>query len=238
MEGHGVSTSGDRKRPFQFPLLASAIVIAGLIAVVNEVMKGGQLARSIAVPLPMAMEGVPVTESKSSSLPLADFQSVRQEAEAGTESRQQQQQQPKEEQEQDTKTDKPLNIVLLYGDDWRHDSIGAAKASIVKTPFFDWLATQGIRFAHNCVTTSVCWISRATLYTGLYVSRHKSDYPHKPLWYEGWNQSWPQLLKNSGYHLGHTGKWHFPVEPRLHRAFDYLNTYYGKCQTRVLNFVM
>ena len=81
-----------------------------------------------------------------------------------------------DEQQQQQQT-KPLNIVLLYADDWRHDSIGAANASIVRTPFLDWLATQGIRFTHNCVTTAVCWMSRATLYTGQYFSRHQSDYP-------------------------------------------------------------
>jgi arylsulfatase A-like enzyme len=121
----------------------------------------------------------------------------------------------------------PLNIILLYGDDWRHDSIGSAKASIVRTPFFDWLATQGMKFIHNCVTTSVCWISRATLYTGLYVSRHKSDYPHKPLWYEGWNDSWPQLLKEKGYYQGHSGKWHFDWRELVWSTFDFSNAFYG-----------
>ncbi|KAI2510206.1 protein of unknown function (DUF4976) [Fragilaria crotonensis] len=123
---------------------------------------------------------------------------------------------------------KPLNILILYGDDWRHDSIGSANASIVRTPFFDWLADQGVKFVHNCVTTSVCWISRATLYTGLYVSRHKSDYPHKPRWYSGWNDAWPQLLKEKGYHLGHVGKWHFPVEALVRNTFHHLDAYYGQ----------
>jgi arylsulfatase len=123
---------------------------------------------------------------------------------------------------------KPLNIVILYGDDWRHDSIGSANASIVRTPFFDWLATQGVKFVHNCVTTSVCWISRATLYTGLYISRHKSDYPHEPRWYAGWNDAWPQILKEKGYHLGHVGKWHFPVEDLVRNTFHHMDEYYGE----------
>jgi arylsulfatase len=123
---------------------------------------------------------------------------------------------------------KPLNILILYGDDWRHDSIGSANASIVRTPFFDWLAEVGVKFVHNCVTTSVCWISRATLYTGLYVSRHKSNYPHEPRWYSGWNDAWPQILKEKGYHLGHVGKWHFPVEALVKDTFHYLDAYYGQ----------
>lgn len=132
------------------------------------------------------------------------------------------------EQQMNTRNAKPLNIVLLYADDWRHDSIGVANASIVKTPFLDWLSTQGMRFTHNCVTTSVCWISRATLYTGQYVSRHKSDYPQKPLWYEGWDEAWPQILKESGYYLGHVGKWHFNWTKLVYRTFHYAKAYHGR----------
>jgi hypothetical protein len=60
------------------------------------------------------------------------------------------------------KAQKPLNVMILYPDDLRHDSIGVAKTQPVLTPFLDSLANNdGIRFTHNCVTTSVCWISRA-----------------------------------------------------------------------------
>lgn len=103
-------------------------------------------------------------------------------------------------------TKKPLNILLLFADDWRHDSLGSTSNGLVKTPFLDNLATQGVRFTHNCVTTSVCWVSRATLYTGQYVSRHKSIEPMKPEFYQGWNQTFPHLLRKSGYYWGHVGK--------------------------------
>ena len=42
----------------------------------------------------------------------------------------------------------------------------------VKTPNIDRMADKGVLFSNNCVTTSVCWISRATLMTGVYASRH------------------------------------------------------------------
>ncbi len=32
---------------------------------------------------------------------------------------------------------KPLNIVVLYADDWRHDTLGAAGHPVVKTPHLD-----------------------------------------------------------------------------------------------------
>jgi len=105
----------------------------------------------------------------------------------------------------------PLNILLLYADDMRHDSIGVA-GSAVKTPFLDRLAGEGIRFTHNCVTTSVCWISRATLHTGQYMAKHKSSFLGDPKWYAGWNESFPYLLNQSGYHVGHCGKWHWDLD--------------------------
>ena len=45
--------------------------------------------------------------------------------------------------EDSQKKKKPLNILLLYGDDWRHDSIGAASGGLVKTPFLDNLGYTG-----------------------------------------------------------------------------------------------
>ena len=66
-----------------------------------------------------------------------------------------------------TKIDsKPLNILLLYADDWRYDTLGCAGNPIVKTPFLDEMAKKGIRFTNNYVTTSICGVSRANLLTG------------------------------------------------------------------------
>ena len=121
----------------------------------------------------------------------------------------------------------PLNILLLYADDWRHDSIGAAGTQIVRTPFIDQLARDGIRFTHNCVTTSVCWISRSTLYTGQFMSRHKSTYPQEIPWYDNWNNTFPAKLREAGYYLGQVGKWHLDNWPFVADQFDVAKNYYG-----------
>ena len=39
----------------------------------------------------------------------------------------------------------PMNIVLFYADDWRHDTLGAAGNPVVKTPVLDALATATVR---------------------------------------------------------------------------------------------
>jgi len=103
-----------------------------------------------------------------------------------------------------------LNVLLLYPDDWRHDSLGSEKPYVL-TPFLDQLAKEGIRFTHNAVTTSVCWMSRATLWMGQYSSRHKSYKLLCPRFgsRENWNHSWIKLLQNTGYYIGHVGKWQY-----------------------------
>ena len=55
----------------------------------------------------------------------------------------------------------------------------------------------------------VCWISRATLHTGQYMSRHTSEQVWSPNFYHDWQNTFPGQLRNNSYHVGHVGKWHF-----------------------------
>mmetsp|Transcript_18710 Transcript_18710/g.22972 ORF Transcript_18710/g.22972 Transcript_18710/m.22972 type:complete len:560 (-) Transcript_18710:135-1814(-) len=120
-----------------------------------------------------------------------------------------------------------MNILLLYADDWRHDTIGVAGDKVVHTPVIDKLSSEGIRFTHNCVTTSICWISRATLTTGQYLSRHKQVMLKEPLlYYENyWNETYPGLLRDRGYHTGQVGKWQFHKYPREEWDFSTSDEY-------------
>ena len=105
----------------------------------------------------------------------------------------------------------PLNIVIFYPDDWRHDDLGDIKPYI-HTPFLSQMASRGIRFTLNAVTTSICWISRATFFSGQYFSRHGSNILNVPRFAmpKSWKFSWPYLLqKYGGYYIGHIGKWQF-----------------------------
>jgi len=122
------------------------------------------------------------------------------------------------------KPSKPMNIVMLYADDWRHDTLGVAGNPIVKTPNLDRLASEGMRFTFNCVTTSICGVSRATLFTGQWMSRHenKAFGPFKTPWAE----TYPGLLRSNGYYVGHVGKWHNGPFPG--KEFDFGRTYHGK----------
>ena len=117
-----------------------------------------------------------------------------------------------------------LNVVILYIDDLRHDSLSCAGNPVVKTPNIDALARDGIRFTHNCVTTSICGVSRATLLTGQWMSRHGNkgfDAFATP-----WSETYPGILRDHGYYVGHVGKWHNGAFPEKH--FDYGRSYAGK----------
>lgn len=128
------------------------------------------------------------------------------------------------------KADKP-NMLLLYGDDWTLKTLGVLNKA-VKTPNLDKMSQNGMLFTHNCVTTSICMVSRATLYTGQYASRHKTfTQNHKAMFAPGvWNETlWP-LLKANGYHTGLMGKWHHVPPPRgtFTRARFYQGEHYIK----------
>src|SRR5689334_16074754 len=87
------------------------------------------------------------------------------------------------------------NIIFLLADDQRWDVTGAAGNTIIQTPNLDALARQGVSFRNAYVTTPVCAISRASIFTGQYASRHgildfTTDFTPEQL-----AQTYPALLK-------------------------------------------
>lgn len=119
-----------------------------------------------------------------------------------------------------------MNIVVLVIDDTRWDSIGAAGNRIVRTPRLDALASEGIRFAQARVATSICMVSRASLLTGQYLSRHGIDRFGKPLAPEAFARTYPAVLRTAGYWTGYVGK--YDVGAPRPADFDFLRAYQGR----------
>jgi arylsulfatase len=124
---------------------------------------------------------------------------------------------------QSTESPQP-NIVLLYADDWRHDTLGCAGHPVVQTPNLDALAKDGVRFTRACVTTSICGVSRATLLTGQWMSRHgnRAFGPFQTPWAD----TFPGRLRANGYWVGHVGKWHNGPFPK--DRYDFSRAYDGR----------
>lgn len=119
----------------------------------------------------------------------------------------------------------PPNVILFIIDDARWDALGAAGNRVVKTPRLDALAEDGVRFAQARVTSSICMVSRASLLTGQYMSRHGITTFGRPIAPEDWRRTFPGLLRAAGYWTGYVGK--YGVGRPRQEDFDFLRDYEG-----------
>jgi N-sulfoglucosamine sulfohydrolase len=115
---------------------------------------------------------------------------------------------------------RPPNILLILGDDLG-PQLHCYGDSIARTPSFDRLAREGVRFTNAFVTQSSCSPSRSSIFTGLYPHQNGqlglapefSMHPQIP--------TLPRILKAAGYRTGIVGKIHVLPESAL--AFDYVD---------------
>jgi len=63
---------------------------------------------------------------------------------------------------------RPPNILFLWTDQQRPDTIGAYGNAIIQTPSLDRLAQTGVLFEHAYCAQPVCSPSRASVITGVY----------------------------------------------------------------------
>ena len=101
------------------------------------------------------------------------------------------------------------NIIFLFADDQRADTISAHGNPFIKTPNLDTLAENGFSFRRNYCAGSfsgeVCVASRSMLMTG----RHWMNLPaNKPQQNWGDSKTLPSLLSAQGYDSFIIGKWH------------------------------
>lgn len=113
------------------------------------------------------------------------------------------------------------NIIFILTDDHRWDALGAAGNKIIQTPNLDALARSGTLFRRAYVTTSICCVSRASLLTGQYQSRHKINDFKTCLSKKALAKTYPALLKNAGYKLGFIGKFGLDDKRQPDTLFDY-----------------
>lgn len=97
------------------------------------------------------------------------------------------------------------NILIAISDDQSYPYASAYGNTSVNTPAFDRVAQEGVLFTNGFVASPGCSPSRAAFLTGRYpwqieeAGTHGSSFPSK-------YQVFPDMLENSGYFIGATGK--------------------------------
>ncbi len=105
----------------------------------------------------------------------------------------------------------PPNILLIYTDQQRYDTIGAMGNSHIQTSNLDRLVHEGVTFSHATTPSPVCMANRWSLHSGQWTTTHQCYSNHhagvRP------QTSIPKMLNNAGYVTGLVGKNHsFLVE--------------------------
>lgn len=125
------------------------------------------------------------------------------------------------------------NILILFTDDQRFDTIRALGNKEIQTPNMDRLVQRGVAFTHACIMGgtqgAVCVPSRAMLNTGqslFRAARNTGSTPGETA-APGPFHLMPELMRQNGYVTFATGKWH--NGPRLFsRGFsDGGNLFFG-----------
>jgi len=121
------------------------------------------------------------------------------------------------------------NLLFLLTDDQRWDTLGILGNDAIQTPNLDRLAREGVRFENSFVTTSICAVSRASIFTGLYARCHGIHDFQTPLSGELHAMSYPARFRDAGYRTGFIGKYGVGGREDLPRdRFDYFEGFAGQ----------
>ena len=127
--------------------------------------------------------------------------------------------------EEGTKKKRP-NILFIFSDDHSPNAIGAYDGwlkSVNPTPNIDALARQGMLFRNSFCTNSICGPSRAVILTGKH--SHLNGFMQNGNKFDGSQQTFPKLLRKTGYQTAMIGKWHLTSDPQ---GFDYWDVLPGQ----------
>ena len=104
------------------------------------------------------------------------------------------------------KPSKQPNLVFVFADQLRYQSVGYAGDTKARTPNLDRLASEGVNFFNAVSSTPVCAAYRASLMTGKYTST--TGMVVNELRMNPNHRCFGHVLTEGGYRTGYIGKWH------------------------------
>src|SRR5688572_4947082 len=124
---------------------------------------------------------------------------------------------------------KPINLVFILTDNQGAWTLGCYGNKDIKTPHIDRLAAEGVQFTRALSSNPVCSPTRATFLTGLIPSQHGVHSfldPKFMMGPEAYNTlreftSLGEVLAESGYVCGLSGKWHLGANLTPNEGFSY-----------------
>ncbi|MBN1641061.1 MAG: sulfatase-like hydrolase/transferase [Anaerolineae bacterium] len=110
------------------------------------------------------------------------------------------------------------NLLFIFTDEQRYDTMAAYGNRAIETPALNRLAAQSVVFERAYVTQSVCTPSRSSILTGLYPHTNGCTENNIPLPADV--PCLPEMLAPGAYATAYHGKWHLGDEVFAQHGFE------------------
>ncbi len=109
------------------------------------------------------------------------------------------------------------NIVVIFSDQQRWDTLGCYGQELPVSPNLDELAKDGVLFERAFTVNPVCGPTRSTMQTGLYPTE-TGCFRNDIILPQG-KKTVAHFLSDEGYSVGYVGKWHLASNNTAHEGF-------------------